>query len=196
MFKYLNLNYSYFITYLAICFACFTGYVSAEESEPGDLDTLYQQLTGRWQGTIEGELRVQPVSWRFLVDDSGGLVGYMGPRVEGMPLVAMNNLVVTETGLSFSINKQHAEFYGHFIDGALVGTWQQGLPARLTMRKKDFIFAVSPAVSDNLVGYWEGSIVGTRVVLEFKKEMKEKPEQQEGLVSGSLSIPSLVTCIG
>ena len=172
--------------YLATSLAYFAGFIYAEEADQSEnSETLFQQLPGRWQGTLEGGLRVQPVSWRFLLNSNGNLVGYMGPRVEGMPRVAMDNLVVTEAGLSFNIDDQHAEFNGHFIDGALVGTWRQGLPAKLVMRKKDFIFDVTPAVSDSLVGNWLGSIAGTRVELEFKQEKKA------GFVSGNLSIPSL-----
>ena len=146
-------------------------------------DNLGGQVIGRWQGTIEGGLRVQPVSWHFEKTDSGKLRGFMGPRLAGMPKVPMDNLVITPTSIEFSIAEQHAEYRGQWVNGSIVGTWRQGMPARLTMHKKEFVFVTTPEARDALAGWWEGSVAGTLVSLSFL------PKSATAL-SGNLSIPS------
>lgn len=125
-------------------------------------------LKGRWTGTISGPFRSQEVSWRFQVNDKDRLEGFMSPANAGMPLLPMQDLIIDENSISFSIASQNGSYRGEIIDDEIRGTWAQGPDFPLVMRKKHFMFALDDGVHRSLVGTWHlaGETRGTK--LEFR----------------------------
>jgi hypothetical protein len=146
--------------------------------------SLENLLPGRWEGSIAGSFRTQQVSWHFSVDRNGELKGFMGPTLMGYPSVPMENLVLTDDSISFSIAAQHARYNGALRDGVITGIWQQGTELPLQMKKRIFAFALPASMHAQLLGNWRMSNGGTEVQLAFV-------ETAGGFITGSLSIPSI-----
>lgn len=145
---------------------------------------LSMLLKGRWQGTISGALRAQDVSWRFEVDDSGLLTGFIGPTSAGYPEIPMDALSLSPDSIRFEVNAQDAVFEGKITGGEITGAWIQGLASSLSMRKQIFAYPLPGTMPAALQGDWQTRILGTRVNLQFS------PYGQNS-ATGGLSIPSL-----
>ncbi len=146
------------------------------------INPVYAALKGRWEGTLNGEFRSQDVSWHFEIDDAGELKGYIGPSKGGMPSLPMENLVISDGQVSFTIEAQHGAFQGTISPDGIGGTWQQGMALPLQMKKKNFVFALSDGVRADLVGAWDRADDGYTIHLEFT-------EADNGMLSGALTIP-------
>ncbi len=190
---------------LQLCFCIVACAIAALSfAEDATEQALYAALAGRWEGTLAGAFRSQDVSWHFEVDEAGALKGYMGPSVAGMPKVPMENLSVNANEVNFDIAKQHATFTGTISAGGIAGTWRQGTPLPLQMKKKHFVFELPDSTRAALLGGWEvqGSeteggygiaisfsgisvqrIPGAAIHLEFT-------ETEDGKLSGTMSIPA------
>jgi hypothetical protein len=145
---------------------------------------LIAALKGRWEGVLTGAFRSQEVSWHFDVTESGELRGYMGPSFAGMPSLRMQNLVIDGNAVSFTLDSQHAAFTGSITPDGIVGSWQQGQPLQLQMKKKDFVFPLSEKIHAALLGRWDmDNPLNAAIWLEFA-------DAGDGRLSGTLSMPS------
>lgn len=164
---------------------------------------LYAALKGRWEGTLAGAFRTQDVSWHFELDGNGVLKGYMGPSLVGMPSLPMDNLVVSDGELSFSIESQHGSFRGVIAPDGVAGTWQQGGALPLRMTKKDFVFPLADSAREALLGRWElqdRNADGIVIQIRIPGLGAERPpatttymeftETAAGLLSGVITIPT------
>ncbi len=61
-------------------------------------------IVGEWEGSIRpDETSSFDVIWRFELSDAGKLVGFMGPASQGIATLPMQDIVVTDSALSFSV---------------------------------------------------------------------------------------------
>lgn len=128
-------------------------------------EALIASIEGRWEGTITmGGNPLQAVIWRFEVDDFGQLIGFMGPADRGRAFIPMQNIVITGSALTFTVNRTGGDYSGEISAAGVVGNWtQQGLPATLNMTPRaddpeveDRIY--SEALLANVLGGWSGTI--------------------------------------
>ncbi len=89
-----------------------------QENEDNDA----AQLVGNWDGAFESDGEEgQKVVWRFALSANGKLQGFMGPAEVGAVL-AMSDVVVTESELHFSLPRQ-GTFSGAISGGNIEGDW-------------------------------------------------------------------------
>lgn len=64
-------------------------------------------LEGKWEGNLEvNEEKVIGIVWRFETSKKDKLIGFMGPASKGIATIPMQNLVIANTKISFSIHSQ------------------------------------------------------------------------------------------
>ncbi|MDO6743928.1 hypothetical protein BA195_10795 [Tenacibaculum soleae] len=64
-------------------------------------------LEGKWEGNLEvNEEKVIGIVWRFETLKKDKLIGFMGPASKGIATIPMQNLVIANTKISFSIHSQ------------------------------------------------------------------------------------------
>ncbi len=103
-------------------------------------DPSLSRVIGEWEGKIEiGKTRAQQILWRFEISDSGELVGFMGPANRGVAWIPMQNLVLTDSEISFDVKSQKGKYKGLLTEDKVSGTWsQRGGSRPMKMTKINF----------------------------------------------------------
>ncbi len=106
-----------------------------DSSKPSEEATA--PILGEWKGTIGGaDAPAQDIVWRFELSDTGELVGFMGPAARGIATIPMQDIMMRDSELSFSVDSQGGRYEGHISEDGVVGTWSQGRSASLSMDRK------------------------------------------------------------
>ena len=117
-------------------------------------------VTGEWEGSLGDSFGVL---WRFERSDTGALIGFMGPATQGVATLPMQNLVIADSALSFTIATQ-GSYSGQISSAGIAGTWTNdaGVVATpLTMNRRVAPEPVSDEIAAGVVGNWEGSLGGS-----------------------------------
>ena len=82
-------------------------------------DEIAALVVGNWEGSIAGSFGV---IWRFELSSTGTLLGFMGPAAQGIPTLPMQQLVVKDTEINFTISGQ-GDYVGSVTDAGIAGLW-------------------------------------------------------------------------
>ena len=96
-----------------------------------NLNTTAQELTqneklstpieGKWEGNLViNEDKSIGIVWRFETTEEGNLIGFMGPASKGVATIPMQDLVITNTKLNFSVHSQ-GNFSGLISESGING---------------------------------------------------------------------------
>jgi hypothetical protein len=70
-------------------------------------EKISKPIEGKWEGDLViNENKSIGIMWRFETTEEGTLIGLMGPASKGVETIPMQDLVVTNTKLNFSIHSQ------------------------------------------------------------------------------------------
>lgn len=134
--------------------------------DPGMSAAQIASIEGKWQGTISrGETPIQAVVWRFEIDDSDELIGFMGPASRGAAFIPMQNISITDSGFSFNVNDAGGKYEGAISNGEVIGNWtQQGQEMTLNMIPREDVpvaevLSFSAELLEKVLGDWSGTIV-------------------------------------
>lgn len=88
--------------------------------------THTDSIIGNWEGNIiVNEDRSVGILWRFEVSDTGTFTGYMGPASKGVATIPMQDIVISDSTLSFTIHSEGS--YSGAISGTkITGNWTSG----------------------------------------------------------------------
>ncbi len=98
-----------------------SGCVSTSDRQIYD-DLQHSALIGEWTGVMSFGSRSLDIQWRFERTNSGQLIGYMGQVDRGGARISMDNLIVTDNELNFTINGE-GSYAGQISATEVVGTW-------------------------------------------------------------------------
>ena len=145
--------------------------VAQAQENAANEDGLSEELRflGRWEGVLSGLYRQQTIAWRIERSESGTLVGYLGTTAGGYPDTVMENLVIQNDQIRFTLPERHIEFTGQFLGDGITGRWAQDLVLPLDMQRKTFGYTVSARAADTLLGNWRGNVSGSIVRLQFNR---------------------------
>ncbi len=76
-------------------------------------------VVGNWEGSLGDSF---DVIWRFELSSIGTLVGFMGPAAQGIPTLPMQQLVVKDTEINFTISGQ-GDYVGSVTEAGIAGVW-------------------------------------------------------------------------
>jgi hypothetical protein len=92
-------------TYSLIVLFAFNSAIQAQESTPNRKPNSH--IEGKWDGNLViNESKSVGIVWRFETTEEGKLIGFMGPASVGVATIPMQNLILVNTKLSFSIRSQ------------------------------------------------------------------------------------------
>ena len=78
-------------------------------------------IEGKWEGNLViNENKSIGIMWRFETTEEGTLIGFMGPASKGVATIPMQDLVVTNTKLNFSVHSQ-GNFSGLISESGIRG---------------------------------------------------------------------------
>ena len=101
-------------------------------------DENISQVIGKWEGNlVVNDNKSIGILWNFNTSDEGQLIGFMGPASKGVATIPMQELIVNNTTISFSIHSQ-GSFSGLISETGIKGTWnsQSGYQLALYMARK------------------------------------------------------------
>ena len=99
----------------------FNSIVSAQELPPNEGATI--SIEGKWEGNlVVNENKSVGILWKFKTSNEGELTGFMGPASKGVATIPMQELTISKTTLSFSIQSQ-GSFSGLISETEINGTW-------------------------------------------------------------------------
>jgi hypothetical protein len=80
-------------------------------------------IEGKWEGNlVVNETKSIGILWNFKTSNEGELTGFMGPASKGVATIPMQELIISKTTLSFSIQSQ-GSFSGLISETEINGTW-------------------------------------------------------------------------
>jgi hypothetical protein len=80
-------------------------------------------IEGKWEGKlVVNETKSIGILWNFKTSNEGELTGFMGPASKGVATIPMQELIISKTTLSFSIQSQ-GSFSGLISETEINGTW-------------------------------------------------------------------------
>ncbi|MEP0266378.1 ankyrin repeat domain-containing protein [Dokdonia sp.] len=88
--------------------------------------THTDSITGNWEGNIiVSEEKSVGILWRFELSDAGMFTGYMGPASKGIATIPMQDLIISDTTLSFTIHSE-GSYVGTISGTKITGNWTSG----------------------------------------------------------------------
>ncbi len=90
-------------------------------------------IIGKWEGNlVVNESKSIGILWRFEKSDQGKLVGFMGPASKGVATLPMQNIVVTDSTINYSIHSE-GSYSGQISASGITGTWSSGSGKQLVL---------------------------------------------------------------
>ena len=98
--------------------------VTAQEQTLNDEN--FSSIIGKWEGNIVvNETKSVGILWRFEKSDQGKLIGFMGPASKGVASISMQNIVVTDNTINYTIHSE-GSYSGQISASKITGTWTSG----------------------------------------------------------------------
>ena len=95
-----------------------------------------QEITGDWFGMLEGRSVALRIAIHINKDAAGALEGSMDSLDQGAMGIAISNVSFKDRVLKFAVDLAHAQYEGTLKpDGSIEGTWNQGAPLRLALKR-------------------------------------------------------------
>jgi hypothetical protein len=105
--------------------------IPSQELPP--IEKISITIEGKWEGNIVvNENKSVGILWNFKTANEGELTGFMGPVSKGVATIPMQELVISKTSLSFSIQSQ-GSFLGLISETEIRGTWSSESGKKLVL---------------------------------------------------------------
>ena len=96
-------------------------------------DNNISPIIGKWEGNlVVNETKSVGILWRFEKSDQGKLIGFMGPASKGVATLPMQNIVVTDSTINYSIHSE-GSYSGQISESKITGTWTSGSGKQLVL---------------------------------------------------------------
>ncbi len=80
-------------------------------------------IIGKWEGNLViNENKSVGILWDFEKSEQGILIGFMGPASKGIANIPMQDIVITDTTISYSIHSE-GSYAGQISESGINGTW-------------------------------------------------------------------------
>jgi len=98
-------------------------------------DENINPIIGKWEGNlVVNKSKSIGILWRFKKSDQGKLVGFMGPASKGVATLPIQNIVVTDSTISYTIDSE-GSYSGKISVSGITGTWNSGRGKQLVLYK-------------------------------------------------------------
>jgi pimeloyl-ACP methyl ester carboxylesterase len=98
--------------------------------------TPAQEVTGDWLGVLEGRSIKVRIGVHINKDAAGALQGTMDSLDQGAMGIGISSVSFKEGVLKFAVDMAHVQYEGTLKpDGSIEGTWNQGAPLRLVLKR-------------------------------------------------------------
>ncbi len=105
--------------------------VTAQEQTLNDENI--SPIIGKWEGNlVVNESKSIGILWYFEKSDQGKLVGFMGPASKGVATLPMQNIVVTDSTISYTIHSE-GSYSGEISVSGITGTWTSSSGKQLVL---------------------------------------------------------------
>ncbi len=139
-----------------LCMMSSIGYT--QESSTTDTDAI----VGDWEGNIVvNENKSVGILWRFEASDTGVLAGYMGPVSKGVATIPMQDMVVSDSVISFTIHSE-GSYSGEISEKQITGHWTSGSGKVLPMNM------AREATKQQISNRFEGTTVKNTIYQSIK----------------------------
>ena len=90
-------------------------------------------IIGKWEGNlVVNETKSVGILWRFEQSDQGKLFGFMGPSSKGVATLPMQNIIVTDSTINYTIHSE-GSYSGQISESGITGTWTSGSGKQLVL---------------------------------------------------------------
>ena len=105
--------------------------VTAQEQTLNDENI--SPIIGKWEGNlVVNETKSVGILWRFEQSDQGKLFGFMGPSSKGVATLPMQNIIVTDSTINYTIHSE-GSYSGQISESGITGTWTSGSGKQLVL---------------------------------------------------------------
>ncbi len=119
-----------FICSLITLFVLNTSIVAQEQTIN---DKNLSPIIGKWEGNlVVNENKSVGIIWRFETSVQGKLIGFMGPASKGVATLPMQNIVVTDSTISYAIHSE-GSYSGQISVSGITGIWSSGSGKQLVL---------------------------------------------------------------
>jgi len=90
-------------------------------------------ILGKWEGNlVVSKSKSIGILWRFETSDQNKLIGFMGPASKGVATLPMQNIVVTDSTINYTIHSE-GSFSGKISTSGITGLWDSGSEKQLEL---------------------------------------------------------------